>query len=215
MEKNAKRMVLVDEKLLDYKPMLQHYQTKQDMTWKRPTEQTVKSSIIKQMKSTIDDPAIPEDVKAKHYGQNLRRFLHTKRKLAEEPLVDLMPTIEELLDIKTTETPEKKNKKKIKKKKTEENERAVGLGRNPSDTRMSKGRSGRTWNRCITRQASPVLTAGLERWRDTAGRQSKLPANGWRHKTSIRCTDLLRRNFLGGRRSPKGLTISFRPILPT
>jgi hypothetical protein len=91
-------MVLVDEKPLEYEPMLQHYQTKQDLTWKRPTEQTVKSSTIKQMKSSIDDPAIPEDVKAKHYGQNLRRFLHTKPKLAEEPLVDLMPTVDELLD---------------------------------------------------------------------------------------------------------------------
>jgi hypothetical protein len=116
---NAKRMVLMDEKLLDYKPMLQHYPTKQDLTWKRPTEQTVKSSIIKQMKSTIDDPAILEDVKAKHYGQNLRRFPHTKRKLAEEPLVDLVPTVDELLDIEK-ETPEKKKRKKRKKKKTEE-----------------------------------------------------------------------------------------------
>jgi hypothetical protein len=127
---NAKRMVLMDEKLLDYKPMLQHYQTKQDMTWKRPTEQTVKSSIIKQMKSTIDDPAIPEDVKAKHYGQNLRRFLHTKRKLAEEPLVDLMPTVDELLDIKT-ETPEKKKKKKRKKKKTEEKRTSGRIRKKP------------------------------------------------------------------------------------
>jgi hypothetical protein len=211
---NAKRMVLMDQKLLEYKPMLQHYQTKQDMTWKRPTEQTVKSSIIKQMKSMIDDPAIPEDVKAKHYGQNLRRFLHTKRKLAEKPLVDLMPTVDELLDIET-ETPEKKKRKKRKKKKTEEKRTSGRIGRNPSDTRMSNGRSGKTWNRCITRRASPVLTAGLEPWRDTAGCQSKLLANGWKRKTSTRCTDLPRRNFLGGRRSPKGLTISFRPILPT
>jgi hypothetical protein len=89
--KNAKRMVLVDEKVLHYKPMLQHYQTKQDLTWKRP---------------------IPEDVKAKHYGQNLRRFMHTKRKLAEEPLVDLMPTVDELLDIKRRRLKRKRGKEK-------------------------------------------------------------------------------------------------------
>lgn len=78
----AKRMVLVDEKLLDYQPK---FQTKQlDLSWKRPTEQSVKSSISQQMKSTLDDPAIPEDVKAKHYAQSLSRFLHTKRQLVDE-----------------------------------------------------------------------------------------------------------------------------------
>ena len=78
-------MVLVDEKLLDYQPMLQNSQTKQlDLSWKRPTEQSVKSSISQQMKSTLDDPMIPEDVKAKLYAQSLRRFLHTKRELVDE-----------------------------------------------------------------------------------------------------------------------------------
>jgi hypothetical protein len=28
---HAKRMVLVDEKMLEYQPMLQHFQTKQDL----------------------------------------------------------------------------------------------------------------------------------------------------------------------------------------
>ena len=89
----AKRMVLIDEKLLEYQPMLQHFQTKQDLSWKRPTEQSVKSSISHQMKSTLDDPTIPEDVKAKHYAQSLSRFLHTKRKLADEtPAVVTQPT---------------------------------------------------------------------------------------------------------------------------
>jgi hypothetical protein len=103
---HAKRMVLVDEKMLEYKPMVQHFQSKQDLTWKRPTEESVKSSFSKQMKSTIDDPAIPEDVKAKRYRQHLNRFLHTKRKL------DYAPTIDVLLDIEPEET-----KKKIKRKK--------------------------------------------------------------------------------------------------
>lgn len=96
-------MVLVDEKMLDYQPMLQHFQIKRDQ---QPTEQSVKSTISKDMKSTLDDSLIPEDVKAKQYNIQLSRYLHTKRKLVDEPLVDLMPTVDELLDIKAKdETP--------------------------------------------------------------------------------------------------------------
>jgi hypothetical protein len=109
---HAKRMVLVDEKMLEYKPMVQHFQSKQDLTWKRPAEESVKSSFSKQMKSTIEDPAIPEDVKAKRYRQYLNRFLDTKRKLDYEPLA---PTIDELLDIKPEETKKKTNRKKKRK----------------------------------------------------------------------------------------------------
>jgi protein required for attachment to host cells len=75
---NTKRMVLVDEKMLDVTSALQ---AKQDMSWNRPSDQTVKSNINKQMKSTLDDQSIPEDVKAKQYRQQLNRFLQTKRKL--------------------------------------------------------------------------------------------------------------------------------------
>jgi hypothetical protein len=50
--------------------------------------------------------------------------------LAEEPLVDLMPTVDELLDIKT-ETPEKKKKKKRKKKKTEEKRTSGRIRKKP------------------------------------------------------------------------------------
>jgi hypothetical protein len=123
---NAKRMVLVDEKLLDYKPILQHFQGKQDLSWKRPTEQSVKSTISKQMKSTLSDPAIPDDVKAKHYSQSLNRFLQSKRKLTEEPTVDDItpeekkltqePTIDELLDIKPKKKKKRKKSERIKKK---------------------------------------------------------------------------------------------------
>ena len=76
----AKRMVLVDEKWLDFQPMLQHFQTKQET---RPTEQTVKSSINEDIRSTLDDPSIPEDVKAKHYSKQLNRYLNTKRKVPD------------------------------------------------------------------------------------------------------------------------------------
>ena len=70
--------------------MFQHFQKKQDMSWKRPTEQSVKSTISHQMKSTLDDSTLPEDVKAKQYAQNLSRFWHTKRKLIE-PEVSTQP----------------------------------------------------------------------------------------------------------------------------
>ena len=82
-------MVLVDEKLLDYQPMLQHFQTKQET---RPTEQVVKTSINEHIRSTLDDPSVPEDVKAKHYSKQLNRYLNTKRKV---------PDVDELLDLKT------------------------------------------------------------------------------------------------------------------
>ena len=77
--------------------MLQHFQTKQDLSWERPVEQSVKSSISKQMKSTLDDPAIPDDVKAKLYRQSQNKFLQSKRKLVE------LPTVDELLDFKLDE----------------------------------------------------------------------------------------------------------------
>jgi hypothetical protein len=97
---NTKRMVLVDEKMLDVTSALQ---AKQDMSWNKPSDQTVKSNINKQMKSTLDDQSIPEDVKAKQYRQQLNRFLQTKRKL---PTVNefrtkrKLPTGNDLLDVK-------------------------------------------------------------------------------------------------------------------
>jgi hypothetical protein len=122
---HAKRMVLVDEKMLEYQPMLQHFQTKQDLSWKRPTKQSVKSSLSKAMKTVLADPTEPEDVKAKQHRQHLTRFLQTNRKLVEEPpvgdikaddLIDFGPTVDELLDIKT-DTKKKKKKKKSRKSK--------------------------------------------------------------------------------------------------
>ena len=120
---NAKRMVLVDEKLLDFNPILQHYQNKQDQQWNQPIEQSVKTSISNHIKSTLNDPTVPDDVKAKQYSHNLNRFLHTKRELPTETLPttttvdDLIkfepikrePTVDELLDLPLT--------KKVKRKK--------------------------------------------------------------------------------------------------
>jgi hypothetical protein len=95
---HAKRMVLVDEKMFEFQPMLQHFKTKQDQ---QPTEQYVKSATSNDMSTTLEDASIPEDVKAKQYITQLNRYLHTKRKLTnDEPLIDLKPTVDELLDIK-------------------------------------------------------------------------------------------------------------------
>lgn len=113
-------MVLVDERLLDSNPMMQHFQNKQDQSWKQPTEDSVKTSISKKLKATLDNPDVPDDVKAKRYSHDLNRFLQTKSKvpaLTIEDLLDLKeePTVDELLDLKEPvqkeETPRKKSRK--------------------------------------------------------------------------------------------------------
>ena len=110
-------MVLVEEKLLDY------LQTKQDASWKRPTEEAVKTSISKEMKSVLNDPTVPEDVKVKRYRQDLGRFLRAKRKLP------LAPKVDDLLDIK----PDEKAKRTIKRT-------VIESRRNRKDTRTSSGK---------------------------------------------------------------------------
>jgi hypothetical protein len=62
--------------------MLQHFQNKQNL---QPIDQSVQTAIGKQMRSTLDDSSIPDDVKAKQYMKQLNRLLHTKRELIEEP----------------------------------------------------------------------------------------------------------------------------------
>ena len=116
-------MVLVDEKLLDFSPVLQHFKNKQDQQWTQPVEQTVKTSISNRLQTTLDNPTIPDDVKAKQYSHDLNRFLHTKRELQAEEIPtttteDLikfepvkredLPTVDELLDLS--------EKKKVKRK---------------------------------------------------------------------------------------------------
>jgi hypothetical protein len=98
----AKRMVLVDERFLDSNPMLQHFQNKQDQSWKQPTEDSVKTSISKKLKATLDNPDVPDDVKAKRYSHDLNRFLQTKSKVPALTIEDLLDLKEEdeLLDLK-------------------------------------------------------------------------------------------------------------------
>jgi hypothetical protein len=182
---HAKRMVLVDEKMLEYQPMLQHFQTKQDLSWKRPTEQSVKSSLSKAMKTVLADPTEPEDVKAKRHRQHLTRFLQTKRKLVEEPpvgdikaddLIDFGPTVDELLDIKPT-----------RRRRRRRAERADGQRKNPNVTRISSGIVGEIWNRDITRRACPARTAASAHLPGTAGRPLARSGDGWKNKIPIRC----------------------------
>ena len=96
---HTKRMVLVDEKFVE------HLWRKEDSSWERPTEQKAKSLLNRELKSDLDDPSIPDDIKAKHHQQHLNRFLHTTRQqpVAEPgPLIDLKtPTVDDLLDVKT------------------------------------------------------------------------------------------------------------------
>jgi hypothetical protein len=121
----AKRMVLVDERLLDSNPMVQHFRNKQDQSWKQPTEDSVKTSFSKKLKATLDNLDVPDDVKAKRYSHDINRFLQTKSEvpaLAIEDKLDLKeePTVDELLDLKEPhkeETPlHKKSRKKSKKR---------------------------------------------------------------------------------------------------
>ena len=109
---NAKRMVLIDERLLE------HLQNKQDKSWMQPTEETVKTSISKKLKTTLDEPSVPDDVKAKRYSHNLNRFMQTRSKLTDEPLIDLGPTLDELLEGPPPPPPPAKPEASPKKKKT-------------------------------------------------------------------------------------------------
>jgi hypothetical protein len=121
----AKRMVLVDERLLESNPMMQHFQNKQDQSWKQPTKDSVKTSINKKLKATLDNPYVPDDVKAKRYSHDLNRFLQTKSKVPALSFEDLLilkeeSTVYELLDLKELvrkeEIPHKKLRKKSKKR---------------------------------------------------------------------------------------------------
>jgi len=94
---HAKRMVLVDEKSLE------HLYQKEDSSWKRPTEHKAKSLLNRELKTDLDDPSIPDDIKVKQHQQHLNRFLHTTRKLpAAEPevLIDFQtPSVDDLFGL--------------------------------------------------------------------------------------------------------------------
>jgi 3'-phosphoadenosine 5'-phosphosulfate (PAPS) 3'-phosphatase len=87
---NTKRMVLIDEKLLE------NLWRKQDTNWKKPADYKARTLLNSKLKSDLDDNTIPEDERMKLYQQNLNRFLHTSRKQPVpepvlEPLTESIP----------------------------------------------------------------------------------------------------------------------------
>ena len=59
------------------------------------------------MISTLDDPTLPEYVKAKQYAQNLSQFLHIERKLIDPKVLTQIVEPEKIV-----KTPTKKKMKK-------------------------------------------------------------------------------------------------------
>jgi hypothetical protein len=118
---HTKRMVLVDEKFLE------HFYRKEDSSWKRPSDQKAKSLLNRELKTDLDDPSVPDDIKVKQHQQHLNRFLHTTKQLpVPEPSQDLidLKTVDDLLDLEPIKKKVKKDdgasglesvKKKIKK----------------------------------------------------------------------------------------------------
>jgi hypothetical protein len=74
--------------------MMQHFQNKTGSVVEAADRRLgKKTSISKKLKATLDNPDVPDDVKAKRYSHDLNRFLQTKSKV---PAL----TIEDLLDLK-------------------------------------------------------------------------------------------------------------------
>ena len=69
---NAKRMVLVDVRLLD---------------WKRPIEVEAKIILPNQLRNDLNGQTVPDDVKAKQYQHDLSRFLKTKNMIVPESII--------------------------------------------------------------------------------------------------------------------------------
>ena len=111
---HAKRMVLVDERFLE------NIWRKENSSWKRPTDQKAKASLHHPLQSDLDDPSLPDDIKAKSHQQHLNRFLHTARQLpvVQQDLISLEPKIDDLLKLNLPEV-KPVDVKKVEKKTTE------------------------------------------------------------------------------------------------
>jgi transposase InsO family protein len=161
--------------------MMQHFQNKQDQSWKQPTEDSVKTSISKKLKATLDNPDVPDDVKAKRYSHDLNRFLQTKSKvpaLTIEDLLDLKeePTVDELLDLKEPQKEETRHRR-IKSQK-ERSARVRESRRNRSVTRTSTGSGGATMKATYYEASEPGSYGGVR----ALARYSGMPVKtvkGW------------------------------------
>ena len=76
---NTKRMVLIDEKVLE------NLWRKQDTNWKKPVDYKARTLLNSKLKTDLEDTTTPEDIRVKQYQQSLNRFLHTSR---EQPVSD-------------------------------------------------------------------------------------------------------------------------------
>ena len=101
-------MILIDPKFLEHL-----YRKEEDSSWKRPTEQTVKSQLNRELKSDLDHSNIPDDIKVKQHQQHLNRFLQTKRQLQEDSVKNLIdfeasePAAKNLIDFEVPDVAKK------------------------------------------------------------------------------------------------------------
>lgn len=117
---HAKRMVLVDEKLLEslqnqswQKPMrqlLDRQETRAKLSWKKPADVRSKTNLHMNMKDIAADDTLPDDVKSKLYTQELCRFQRIKppKRSIKQEVDDIRPaeakrdiTVADLIDIDT------------------------------------------------------------------------------------------------------------------
>jgi len=91
-------MVLIDEQLLESlksrsweKPMqhlIHRQETKQQLSWRKPSDIRSKTEVHLKMKSIADDPTLTDDGKAKMYGQLLAQFRRINSSKSEPPSPD-------------------------------------------------------------------------------------------------------------------------------
>ena len=123
---HIKRMVLVDKRFLE------NIWRKENTSWKRPTDQTAKSSLHRSLQTVLDDSSLPDDIKAKSHQQSLNRSLHTTRQLpvVQHDLISLEPKVDDLLKLDLPEVKPAEVKKV--KKRTVESPRRSKRGRRKS-----------------------------------------------------------------------------------
>jgi len=90
---HAKRMVLVDEQLLEsltnrswekpMKQLIKKQETKDMLSWRKPADIRAKTNMHLAMKSIADDATLSDDIKAKLYGQALTKFRRMNAKPAK------------------------------------------------------------------------------------------------------------------------------------
>ena len=83
--KSAKKMYLLDE--MEYDRLVRPLAIRSELSWKRPLETRAKHEEHRTMQSILADESLPDDIKSKSYNQTLSRFLNTKSKLEEAPVV--------------------------------------------------------------------------------------------------------------------------------